>query len=413
MVTYRFGAFTLNTQTYELYRNGKVIRIEPQVFSVLAHLIENRDRVVSKDELISIVWKGRVVSDATVSSRINAARLALHDNGGVQSIIKTIPRRGFRFVASDVAIDHDERGLRLSGASAYPHDHVSDLPIKERSPRQPDRQRVQFCVSKDGTKVAFATIGDGIPLVKTGHWLTHLEFDWTSEIWRPILNELSRQFAVTRYDQRGNGLSDWSVMDFSLTKLVDDLEAVVDAAGLEKFALYSLGAPIAVAYAVRHPRRVSHLILHGSYVRGRLVRDAAEEREQAEAMLTLIRHGWGRTGSPFVKALTTIYIPGGTTEQIESLVQLQRHSTTAENATRLRAAIDQFDFADLLKQVMVPTLVIHARNDGVQPLEEGRKLASGIKDSQFVMLDSASHIPIPNEPAWDQLFRYVIGFVRS
>jgi DNA-binding winged helix-turn-helix (wHTH) protein/pimeloyl-ACP methyl ester carboxylesterase len=411
MGIYRFGAFTLNTQTYELCHNGNAIQIEPQVFSVLAYLIENRDRVVSKDELVSIVWKGRIVSDTTVSSRISAARHAIHDTGGGQSIIKTIPRRGFRFVASDVVIDHDER--RPPGASAYTHDHASDVPIKEQSPRQSDRQRVQFCISKDGTKIAFATIGHGIPFVKTGHWLTHLEFDWTSAIWQPILNELSRQLAVTRYDQRGNGLSDWSVVDFSLTKLVDDLEAVVDAVGLETFALYSLGAPIAVAYAVRYPHRVSHLILHGGYVRGRLIRDTAEEREQGEAMYTLIRHGWGKAGSPFVKALTTMYIPGGTRDQIESLVQLQRQSTTPESAARLRAAIDQFDFTDLLKEVTVPTLVIHARNDGVQPLEEGRKLASGIKDSQFVMLDSTNHIPIQNESAWDQFFRCVMDFVRS
>jgi DNA-binding winged helix-turn-helix (wHTH) protein/pimeloyl-ACP methyl ester carboxylesterase len=414
MGIYRFGAFTLNTQTYELCRNGEAILIEPQVFSVLAHLIENRDRVVSKDELIRIVWNGRVVSDATVSSRISAARRALHDAGCGQSVIKTIPRRGFRFMVSDVVIDCDERrNIRPHEAGAYPHDHASVALIEKRFHRQSDRQRIQFCASKDGTKLAFATIGDGLPFVKTGHWLTHLEFDWTSTIWRPVLNELSRQLAVTRYDQRGNGLSDWPVVDFSLTKLVDDLEAVVDAAGLETFALYSLGAPIAVAYAVRHPRRVSRLILHGGYVQGRLVRDAAEEREQGQAMFALIRHGWGKAGSPFVKALTTMYIPGGTKEQIESLAQLQRQSTTPESAAHLRAAIDQFDFTGLLKELAVPTLVIHARNDGVQPLEEGRKLASGIKDSQFVMLDSANHIPIQNEPAWDQFFRCVTEFVRS
>jgi DNA-binding winged helix-turn-helix (wHTH) protein/pimeloyl-ACP methyl ester carboxylesterase len=411
MGIYRFSAYTLNTQTYELCRDGEAIGVEPQVFSVLVYLIENRDRVVSREELIGSVWKGRVVSDATVSSRISAARVALHDTGSEQSIIQTIPRRGFRFIAPLIGND-DQHGAEPSESSAHSQKEVFQVSIRGRPLLLSGRQRVQFCVSRDGTKLAFATFGEGRPLVKTGHWLTHLEFDWVNPIWSSFLDELSSHFAVTRYDQRGNGLSDWSVTDFSLDKLVDDLEAVIDAAGLERFVLYSLGAPISLAYAVRHPKRVSHLILHGSYVQGRVVRHTTDEREQGEAYLTLIRHGWGKAGSPFVKSLTSMYIPGGSKEQIESLVQLQRQSTTAENAARLRAAIDHFDVTNLLREITVPTLIIHARNDGVQPIEEGRRLASGIKSSQFVMLDSANHIPIDNEPAWDEFFRSIRAFVQ-
>ena len=188
---------------------------------------------------------------------------------------------------------------------------------------------------------------------------------------------------------------------------------MVDAASLETFALYSLGAPIAAAYAVRHPKRVSHLILHGSYVRGRQCRESPEEKAQGKALLTLIRHGWGKAGSPFVKALTSMYIPGGTTEQINSLVQLQRQSTTPESAARLRAAIDHVDVTALLEKVTVPTLVIHARDDGVQPLEEGRKLSAGIRHSQFLMLDSANHVPLQNESAWNTFFRGLANFVLN
>ncbi len=411
---YRFGAFTLDTQTYELRRDGNVIPVEPQVFGVLAHLIENRDRVVSKDELFNAVWKGRIVSDATLSSRIRAARLAVHDTADIKSIIRTVPRRGFRFVAKVATIDDgNESNIRQSGADVYAQKETAVVETVEHLPDSADRQRAQFCVSKDGTKLAFATTGDGFPLVKTGHWLTHLELDWRSSVWQPFLDELGKRFQVTRYDQRGSGLSDWSVTDFSLARLVDDLEAVIESAGLKKFALYSLGAPISIAYAVRHPERVSRLILHGGYVQGRLVRDAAEEREQGEALQTLIRHGWGKAESAFTKALTSMYIPGGTTEQINSLVQLQRQSTTPENAARLRAAIDQFDVTDLLANVSVPTLVIHARNDGVQSLEEGRKLSAGIRWSQFLMLDSANHIPLQSESAWDVLFRGVATFVNN
>lgn len=412
MAMYRFGAFTLDTQTYELRRDGTTIPVEPQVFSLLAHLIENRDRVVSKDELINVVWRGRIVSDATLSSRISAARLALQDTGETQSMIRTIPRRGFRFVAKLAGVDASAgSGMRRAGAGEHAQDPASAVASKEHPASRPDRQRTQFCVSRDGTKLAFATTGAGPPLVKTGHWLTHLEFDWHSPVWQPYLDAFGRNFELTRYDQRGNGLSDWSVTDFSVERLIEDLEAVVEAAGLEKFALYSLGAPIAAAYAVRHPEQISHLILHGSYVRGRQCRDTAAEKEQGEAFLTLIRHGWGKAESPFVKALTSMYIPGGTTEQIDSLVQLQRQSTTPENAARLRAAVDYIDVTDLLENIRVPTLVIHARNDGVQPLEEGRKVSVGIRHSQFLMLDSANHIPLQNESAWDVFFGSLRNFV--
>lgn len=414
MAVYQFGAFTLDTQTYELRRDGTVISVEPQVFGLLAHLIENRDRVISKDELINVVWRGRIVSDATLSSRISAARLALQDTGEKQSIIRTIPRRGFRFVAK-LSGDAENAGSTTQGARTGEHaqEKPSRVAPKEQSSGPPDRQRTQFCVSRDGTKLAFATTGSGPPLVKTGHWLTHLEFDRLSPVWQPFLEDLGRIFRLTRYDQRGNGLSDWSVTDFSFDRLVEDLEAVVDAAELERFALYSLGAPVAAAYAVRHPERISHLILHGSYVRGRQRRETAAEKEEGEAFLTLIRHGWGKAGSPFVKALTSMYIPGGTTEQIDSLVQLQRQSTTPENASRLRAAIDHIDVTDLLGKIRVPTLVIHARHDGVQTLEEGRKVSAGIPHSQFLMLDSANHVPLPNELAWDVFFGSLRNFVLN
>jgi DNA-binding winged helix-turn-helix (wHTH) protein/pimeloyl-ACP methyl ester carboxylesterase len=410
MPAYQFGPFILDTRTYELRRDGNLVAIEPQVFGLLKYLIEHRDRVVSKDELIESVWGGRIVSDATVSSRVSAARVAVHDTGEQQAIIRTLPRRGFRFVADIVE-------LVASATSGQPVAAVAGartVAAGTEPPADPtDRQRIQFCVSKDGTTIAFATTGAGYPLVRAGHWLTHLEFDWQSPVWRPYLDELGRHFRVTRYDQRGNGLSDWSVADFSLDRFVEDLEAVVAAAGLKRFALLgsSQGAPISVAYAVRHPDRVSHLILHGGYAQGRLVRGSIEEREQGEALLTLIRHGWGKPGSPFLKAFTSMYIPGGTTEQIDSLVELQRQTTTPENAARLRAAVDRFDVTGLLDKVAVPTLVVHARNDGVQPLEEGRRLSAGIRDSEFLMLDSSNHALLRTDAAWDVFFERLRNFV--
>ena len=390
---YRFGEFSLDPPAFELRRGGDVIAVEPQVFAVLACLIENRDHVVSRDDLIEAIWNGRIVSEATISSRISAARHAIADTGEAQHAIRTIRSRGFRFIAEVVVsedADHDPGGSS-TGLS----------------------QKVRFCQSSDGTRIAYATFGAGPALVRAGHWLTHLEHDWHSPVWRPLLDELGKTFRVTRHDQRGNGLSDWSIRDTALDRFVEDLEAVVDAAGLDRFVLYgtSQGAPIGIAYAVRHPDRVSHLVLHGGYVKGRSLRSSVAEREQGEALLALMRHGWGKEGSPFIKAFTSMYIPDGTREQTDSLVDLQRRTTSPENAAVLRAAVDRFDVTELLEKVAVPTLVIHAATDGVHPLDEGRSLAAGIRDAEFVLLESVNHVILPQEPAWTRLFDALRGFV--
>lgn len=411
---YQFGKYSLDPTTYQLKRGDEEVPVEPQVFSVLRFLIENRERVVSKDDLIEAVWEGRIVSDATLSSRISVARHAVGDTGETQAVIRTMPRRGFRFVAELKPVEGGvPESVGRREASDRDQKQTLNAGPKEGRAENTHRQRVKFCSSKDGTQLAFATTGDGFPLLRAGHWLTHLEHDWHSPVWRPFLDELGKHFQVTRYDQRGNGLSDWSATDFGLDRFVEDLEAVVEAAGLGTFALYgtSQGAPISIAYAIRNPERVSHLILHGGYVQGRLARGSVEEREQGEALLTLIRHGWGKLGSPFLKAFSSMYIPGGTTEQIDSLVELQRQTTTPENAANLRAAVDSFDVTHLLESIAAPTLVIHARNDGVHPLDEGRKLAAGIRNSEFLMLDSVNHTVLKHEPAWDELFSGIRNFI--
>ena len=400
---YRFGEFSIDPSCFELRRGSEIVPIEPQVFSILVYLVENRAHVVSKDDLMTAVWDGRIVSEATLSTRISAARQAVGDTGDAQNIIRTIRSRGFRFVAdvADVA-DVGETDDAHAGIAAT-------------TEAMPFSQKIRFCKSDDETQIAYATIGDGPPLVRAGHWLTHLEHDWHSPVWRPFLNEFAKTFQLTRYDQRGNGLSDWSIRNAELEAFVDDLAAVVDAAELERFSLYgtSQGAPIAIAYAVRYPERVSHLILHGGYVQGRTLRASDAEREQGEAILSLIRHGWGKEGSPFIKAFTSMYIPDGTKEQTDSMADLQAQTVSPENAVTLRRAVDNFDVIDLLAKVAVPTLVIHARNDGVQPLDEGRKLAAGIDGSEFVLLDSVNHALLPQETAWAHLFEAIRGFVTD
>ena len=393
---FRFGLFELVSETRELRADGQPRAVEPQVFDLLLHLVTARDRLVSTDELIEAVWQGRIVSDSAISARISAARAAIGDDGTSQQWIKTISRRGFRFVGAVEAI----------GPQGY-----SGAAETAAAPEQ--RQRVAFCRSADGTRIAYATTGAGYPLLRAGHWLTHLEHDWQSPLWRPLLDRLNADFQVVRYDQRGNGLSDRTIGEFSLDRFVDDLAAVADAAGLERFALYgtSQGAPIAVAYASRFPQRVSHLVLHGGYVQGRLVRASHAERAQGEAIITLIRHGWGKADSPFIKAFATLFLPDGEREQIESLAELQQKTASAENAAAIRSAVDRFDVSGMLGSITAPTLVIHADRDGVQPLDQGRELAARIPGAEFMMLESRNHVILPQEKAWTALFGAIRVFV--
>ena len=406
---YLFEHCEIDVDSHQLLVDGIYRTVEPQVFALLQYMIENAGRLISREELVQIVWHGRIVSDSAISARISAARSAVGDSGAKQAIIKTIPRCGFRFIADVSKKDTTNtiippKQLDLAALSPIADTHGSVTATT---------QKVRFCTSRDGSRIAFATTGSGYPMVKTGHWLTHIELDWQSPIWHPFLKELGQYFRLTRYDQRGTGLSDWSVSDFSLDCCVEDLEAVVAAAGIERFALYgaSQGVPTAIAYAVRHPERVSHLILRGGYVRGRLVRGSTAEREEGEAMLTLIRHEWGKPGSAFIKAFSSMYIPDSSQDQIDALVELQRQTASPDNVVALRSAVDRFDVSDILGRINVPTLVMHARNDSVQPLEQGRKLAAGIKDAVFIMLESSNHVVLPHEPAWDVFFQEIKKFV--
>ena len=192
------------------------------------------------------------------------------------------------------------------------------------------QQEVRFCTSSDGVRIAYATVGQGPPLVKAANWLNHLEYDWQSPVWRHLLRELARDRLLVRYDERGNGLSDWDVEDISFDAFVLDLETVADAAGLERFALLGIsqGCTVSIAYAVRHPERVTHLVLYGGYASGRRTRGSPEEIEQAEAMPTLMRHGWAQENPAFRQIFTTRFIPEATAEQIQWFNDLQRMTTS-------------------------------------------------------------------------------------
>jgi pimeloyl-ACP methyl ester carboxylesterase len=280
--------------------------------------------------------------------------------------------------------------------------------------RDAARQEVRFCTSPDGVRIAYATLGHGPALVKTANWMSHLEYDWKSPLWRHLARELSRDFRLVRYDQRGNGLSDWNVADFSLEACVGDLEAVIDAVGLERFALLgvSQGSRVAVAYAIRHPERVSHLVLYGGAARGWKHRPPGA-REARAGLQALIREGWGRDTPAFRQVFTTLFMPGASPEQAAWFNELQRVSTSAENAVRLTEAAGEIDLTDRLASVRVPTLVLHATQDAMVGLEEARLLAAGIPGARFVSLESQNHLLLDDEPAFARFLAEVRAFLAG
>lgn len=278
----------------------------------------------------------------------------------------------------------------------------------------PIEQEIHFCVTGDGVQLAYSRMGSGPPLVKTGNWMTHLEFEFESPIWRHLYGELSRERTLIRYDARGNGLSDRDLETVSFETFVSDLEAVVDAAGLKRFALLGIsqGCAVSIAYAVRHPERVTHLILLGGYAVGWAKRASSPaEKQQGEAMVTLVRHGWGQENPAFRQLFTSQFIPDGTKEQADWFNELQRVSTSPEDAARNLVANGETDVTALLSQVSVPTLVMHAKGDARVPFDQGRRLAAGIPGARFVPLQSRNHLILENEPAFPRLLQEIKAFV--
>ena len=275
-------------------------------------------------------------------------------------------------------------------------------------------QPIRFCTSADGVRLAFGLHGSGPPLVRVATWMTHLQYDWESPLWHHWLDALADGRTLLRYDERGSGVSDRDVSRFSVDAWVEDLEAVVDAAELERFSLLGLsnGGAVAIAYAQRHPERVSHMVLCGGLARGRLRRDPAA-RVEAEAMLSLIRTGWGQANPAFRRIFTTLFVPDATPEQMMWFDEMQRISASPDTAALMRLAREEVDVTDLLAQVVTPTLVMHALEDAVVPFDQGREVASTIPDARFVPLEGRNHILVADEPAWAVFVRELNDFLPT
>ena len=276
------------------------------------------------------------------------------------------------------------------------------------------KQEIRFTEAKDGVRIAYATSGTGPPLVKAANWLNHLEYDWESPIWRHLFEELGREHLLVRYDERGNGLSDWEVEDLSFEAYVRDLEAVVEACQIERFPLLGIsqGGSVAIEYAVRHPERVSHLILFGTYARGWRQRpEHANQVERRQALLKLIETGWGQNNPAFRQVFTSLFIPGGTPEQMDWFNELQRWTTSPGNAVRLQEEHGKINVSERLSQVNAPTLVLHCDMDAIVPFEMGREVASGIPRARFIALRGRNHLLLEDEPAWPVFVQEVRDFL--
>ena len=379
---YRFGPFHLDVRERRLSRGCDVIPLRLKVFDTLRMLVENAGRLVTKQELLDTVWPETTVEENNLTHNVSLLRKALGDRATGQQYIETVPRVGYRFVAPvEAAVQQGKPPAQSAGRS---------------------RQEIRYCTTSDDVRLAYATIGDGPPLVKASNWLTHLDFEWDSPIWRHWYSALSLHHCLVRYDERGNGMSQRDVPDVSFDTWVRDLETVVDAAGLDRFPLLGIsrGGSIAIAYAVKHPERVTHLVLYGAFARGWNHYASPKELEGRRALRSLVRLGWGLNNPAFCKTFTCRFIPEATPEHEKWFDELQRVSTSPENAARLMERADDVDVRPLLSRVKTPTLVVHCDRDQQIVPERGHELAAAIAGARYVSLPSANHLMLEEEPAW-------------
>ncbi|MFE8013815.1 alpha/beta fold hydrolase [Streptomyces antibioticus] len=400
-----FEQYELDTARGQLRRSGEPVHVEPRALDLLCHLVRHRDRVVPKGELLDEVWGDRFVSEAALTTALRTARLAVGDTGRAQRVIRTVHRRGYQFVASPVSADE--------AASV----HGADLgPAPAVGPRDAAHQTIRYCRARDGARIAYASVGSGPPLLKAANWMTHLDLEWTTPLWSHWLNGLARRRRLIRYDERGCGLSDWRVPGFSFDHWVDDLETVVDAAGIDRFPLLgvSQGGAVAIAYAVRHPERVSRLILAGAYARGRQVRAlGTDEAREAALDLDLARVGWIHQDPRFLRVFASQFLPESTPADWEAFTAFQRQTTSPANGVRFLEEFARIDVSGIADRVTCPTLIVHSRDDERVPMSQASELAALIPDSRLVLLKSRNHLLTAHEPAWDEFLAHVDAFLAE
>jgi DNA-binding winged helix-turn-helix (wHTH) protein/pimeloyl-ACP methyl ester carboxylesterase len=395
---FRFADCVLDDAAYTLTRGGAAQDIEPQVFDFLHFLVQNPGTLVTRDQMIQAVWNGRIVSESAISARISALRRAVGDDGKRQAVIRTLPRRGIQLVAP---VSRD--------TPAQPPHSAPQQTAQQTA--QPAAQTIRFATADDGIKIAYAASGAGAPLLRVAHHPAHLELEWAEPTDRATFDNIGSYRTLIRMDQRGSGLSDLDIDDFSAARSAADIAAVADAAGLERFALLgtSSGAMVAVEFAARYPDRLTHLVLQAGYVDGRALRDDTRD----DAIATMARAGWDTPDSAFVMGYLSVYFPTASKEQIKRFARTIQNACPMENEVRGREFFNNHSVAPLLARVRTPTLVLHSREDVVHPLSEAQKLARGIDGAQFVVLESRNHYVLPEEDSWQTLTQSIRTFLQG
>jgi len=380
---FEFGPYRLEPQEHRLTRDHRLVALPGKALQTLCVLVEKHGTLVSKRDLMNAVWPNTSVEENNLDRNISTLRKALGDQDNGEPYIETVPRVGYRFIAPVQELS------------------AEDKPRVRKAPTA--TQEIRFCMTSDNVRLAYATIGEGHPVVKVANCFNHLGFEWDSPIWRHWITDFAPGHTLMRYDGRGTGLSDWDFEDCSFDAWVRDLETTVDAAGLDQFVLFghSQGGAVAVEYAARHPERLSHLVLLGSYARGVCHRGAPENVEVRRALETLVGLNWGKTNPAFFQVVTDLYIPErATADDKKWFCDLQLVSMKPENLVRIMQVCDTMDVRPVLPKIKVPTIVFHADADRVAPAQEGRIMATGIPNARFVPLPSADHILLEEEPAW-------------
>lgn len=391
MASFTFGPYSLDARERRLRRGDEDLRLRGKVFDTLCVLVDNAGRLVRKDELLETVWADATVEANNVDRCISELRRAFGPDGGM---IETVPRQGYRFLA-DVLPAGSSTFLPAAPATTS----ASDLPLPI----------TRFFTTRDGVRLAYAMDGSGPPLVRSIDWISHIEFEWQNPHARAWLATIMSHNTLVRYDQRGSGLSDWNVDDFSLERAVADLEELMDGLGLDEFSLYGScqGGAVAAVYAARHPERVTRLILNGAFASGWPAPDDIVA-EQFQGMLAMIRHGWGKDTPAFRQMWTTLFMPDADTGDMDWMNELQRITASPENAVRMLSEFPKINILDVLPAVACPTLVLHTKDDAAVPVQEARRIASRIRGARLVELPGRNHQLRPTDGGWpvyEQEFR--------
>ena len=388
---YSFGPFRLEVGERRLLRDGRDVALPGKAFDTLRLLVEGAGSLRTQDWLIDQLWPDVVVEPNNLQYNISLVRKALAGAEGVG--IQTVRGQGYRLVADVHEVPAAGRAQPAAGG--------------------PPAQRMHLARAHDGARLAYAFLGEGPPIVKAANWLSHLEIDLHGPISAHWLAFLSRGRCLIRYDARGNGLSDWAPPSIRFEDFVADLATIFDAASVPRAPVLGIsqGAAVAVAYAARHPERVSALILVGGCARGWRVKHSAAVHERFEAMMALMRLGWGGKNAAFRQIFTTAFFPEASKEHTEWFNELQRQTASPANAAAILSALGDVDVRADLPRIKVPVLVLHSRGDAVVPMKDGLELASGIEGARFVPLESPNHVLLADDPAWPVFMREVEEFL--